>query len=310
MQNLKGRDFITLADFSPEELRQLLDFAHYLKQQQKMGLACRPLTGRTLAMLFHKHSTRTRVSFAVGMYQLGGQALYLGADELQLGRGETAADTARVLSRYVDAILIRTYSHELVKELAAAADVPVINGLTDLTHPTQALADFFTLEEKKGRLAGLKLAYVGDGNNVAHSLLIGAAKLGVNISLACPPGYEPQGEIVAMAREAAAKSGTAVAVGTDPREAVAGADAVYTDVWTSMGQEAESAARRTAFAAYQVNAALMARAKPDALFLHCLPCHRGEEVTAEVVDGPQSAVFDEAENRLHAHKAILAAVIR
>lgn len=309
MQNLKGRDFITLADFRPEELRQLLDLAHHLKRQQKLGLTCRPLVGRTLAMLFHKHSTRTRVSFAVGMYQLGGQALYLGADELQLGRGETVADTARVLSRYVDAILIRTYSHDLVKELAAAAAVPVINGLTDLLHPTQALTDFFTLQEKKGRLAGLKLAYVGDGNNVAHSLLIGAATLGVNISLACPVGYAPQEEIVAQARQAADRSGAEITVGVDPRAAVAGADAVYTDVWTSMGQEAESAVRRTAFAPYQVNAALMSLAKPDALFLHCLPCHRGEEVTAEVVDGPQSVVFDEAENRLHVHKAILAAVI-
>ncbi|MDK2854855.1 MAG: ornithine carbamoyltransferase [Bacillota bacterium] len=310
MHDLKGRDFISLADFSPEEIRQLLDAAHDLKRQQKLGLSSRPLMGRTLAMLFHKHSTRTRVSFAVGMYQLGGQALYLGADELQLGRGETVADTARVLSRYVDAILIRTYAHELVLELAQEASVPVINGLTDLLHPTQALADFFTLEEKKGRLAGLKLAYVGDGNNVAHSLLIGAAKLGVNISLACPPGYGPKEEIVAIAREAAAGSGAAISIGTDPQEAVAGADAVYTDVWTSMGQEAESGARRTAFASYQVNAALMALAKPDAVFLHCLPCHRGEEVTAEVVDGPWSVVFDEAENRLHVHKAILAALVR
>lgn len=310
MHDLKGRDFISLADFGQDEIRQLLDLAHDLKRQQKMGLTSRLLAGRTLAMLFHKHSTRTRVSFAVGMYQLGGQALYLGANELQLGRGETVADTARVLSRYVDAILIRTYSHELVLELAREASVPVINGLTDLLHPTQALADFFTLEEKKGRLAGLKLAYVGDGNNVAHSLLIGAAKLGVNISLACPPGYGPKEEIVAVAQQAAAGSGAAISIGTDPREAVAGADAVYTDVWTSMGQEAESAARRTAFAAYQVNAALMALAKPDAVFLHCLPCHRGEEVTAEVVDGPWSVVFDEAENRLHVHKAILAALIR
>lgn len=309
MQNLKGRDFLTLADFTPEEIRQLLDLTGYFKQQHKLGVPTPILPGRTLAMIFHKHSTRTRVSFAAGMYQLGGQALYLGANELQLGRGETVGDTARVLSRYVDTILIRTYSHDLVQEFAAWASVPVINGLTDLFHPTQALADFFTLWEKKGTLRGLKLAYVGDGNNVAHSLLIAGAKLGVNVSLACPPGYEPRPDVVALAREAAVLSGATIAIGSDPAAAVAGADAVYTDVWTSMGQEAESEKRTAVFAPYQVNAALLAQAKPDAIFLHCLPCHRDEEVSAEVVDGPQSVVFDEAENRLHAHKAILAALI-
>ena len=309
MITLKGRDFLTLADFTPEELRYLLDLTHYLKEQHKKNADPPLLAGRTLGMIFRKNSTRTRVSFMAGMAQLGGQAIALSPDELQLSRGETLADTAKVLSRYLDAVLIRTFGHEEVLKWAAEATIPIINGLTDWVHPTQAVEDLVTLEEKKGQLKGLKLAYVGDGNNMVHSLLLGAAKLGVHISAACPPGYEPQAQVVALAQTAAQDSGASIEITSDPKTAVAGADAVYTDVWASMGQEEESEARKKVFAPYQINMDLMVHAKPDAIFLHCLPCHRGEEVTAEVVDNPASVVFDEAENRLHAHKAILAAVL-
>lgn len=306
MCDLKGRHLLSLKDFREEELLLLLETTRVLKQVQQKGKVFRPLAGKTLGMIFQKHSTRTRVSFEVAMYQLGGHALFLSGQELQLARGETIADTARVLSRYLDAIMIRTYSHKEVEELAANASVPVINGLTDTFHPCQALADFFTIHEKKGQLKGIKLAYVGDGNNnVTHSLLLGAAKLGVDMHVAAPAGYEPDPGVLALARRAARRSGTSLVVGHDPWEAVARADVVYTDVWTSMGKEAEQEERRRALAPYQVNEDLLAAANPDVIFLHCLPAHRGEEVTDAVMDGPNSAVFDQAENRLHAQKAVL-----
>lgn len=308
-EGLKGRDFLALADITAAELAYLLDLAVRLKVLQKEGGQYAPLAGKTLAMIFEKPSTRTRVSFEVGMTQLGGQALFLSRNDLQLGRGETIADTARVLSRYVDAIMIRAYSHQQVVELARAATVPVINGLTDFAHPCQALADLLTLREAFGRLEGLKLAYVGDGNNVANSLIVGAAKMGLHVAVATPEGYAPHPTVMETARECAQVSGGSVTWTTDPVEAVSGAHAVYTDVWASMGQEEEAEARKAVFAPYQVNAGLMAKADPQAVFLHCLPAHRGEEVTDEVIDGPQSVVFDQAENRLHVQKAILVALL-
>jgi ornithine carbamoyltransferase len=263
------------------------------------------LAGKTLAMIFQKSSTRTRVSFEVGIYQLGGLGLFLSGNDLQLGRGETVADTARVLSRYVNGIMARVYAHNDIVELAKCASVPVINGLSDLLHPCQALADYFTILEKKKDLAGRKIAYVGDGNNMCHSLLYGANKVGMNIAVATPPGYEPKSIIVKSANREAQQVGVTIEVTQDPAEAVRGADVVYTDVWASMGQEAEAEQRREAFAGYQVDDALMGQAKPDAVFMHCLPAHRDEEVSASVLDGPQSIVFDQAENRLHVQKAIL-----
>lgn len=307
--SLKGRHFLTLADYSKQELEALIRFANEMKAWQKAGKTYQPLTGKTLGMVFAKSSTRTRVSFEVGMYQLGGQALFLGQNDMQLGRGETIADTARVLSRYVDGIMIRTYAHRDVVELARHASVPIINGLTDSFHPCQALADLMTMQEKWGHLKGRKLAYVGDGNNMAHSLMLGAAISGMDIAVATPPGYEPQANVVRDCEQFAAESGCRVTITNDPWAAVNDADAVYTDVWASMGQEAETAERTKAFQGFQVNEALMAEAVDDALFLHCLPAHRGEEVTAEVIDGKQSVVFDQAENRLHLQKAILASLM-
>ena len=260
-------------------------------------------------MIFEKSSTRTRVSFEVGMYQLGGQALFLSANDLQLGRGEPIADTARTLSRYLDAIMIRTFAQAVVEELARHASIPVINGLTDLHHPCQALADLLTIQEKRGTLAGLKLAYVGDGNNVANSLIQACTKMGMNISVACPQGYEPDATIVGDAMNLANRTGSRLEITPDPFHAAQDADIVYTDVWASMGQEPEQAARLKAFAGFQVNAELMNVAGPDALVMHCLPAHRGEEITAEVIDGPRSIVFDQAENRLHTQKAVLEMLI-
>jgi ornithine carbamoyltransferase len=297
------RHLISIHDLSAAEVESLLALAAEVKAHPQRF---RPaLAGKTLAMIFQKSSTRTRVSFEAGMAQLGGQALFLSAGDLQLGRGETIADTARVLSRYVDAVMARTFAHQDVLDLAAHGSVPVINGLTDALHPCQALADYFTLREIFGDLRGRKLAYVGDGNNVAHSLLFGAAKAGMDVAVATPSGYEAAPAYLELARADAAAAGIRLETGFDPAAAVAGASAVYTDVWASMGQEAEAEARRRAFAGFTVDAALMARALPEAVFLHCLPCHRGEEVTAEVVDGPQSRVFDQAENRLHVQKAVL-----
>lgn len=309
LANLKGRDFISLNDFSQEEILALLELGADIKQKQKAGIPHHILAGKTLGMIFQKSSTRTRVAFEVGMYQLGGNALFLSARDIQLGRGETIADTARVLSRMLDGIMIRTFAHEEVLELAKWADVPVINGLTDLLHPTQALADFMTIVEKKQKLAGLNCVFVGDGNNMAHSLLLGGAKVGLNVTVACPVGYEPNPQVMVMALESARATGAIIKVEHDPQVAVQNADILYTDVWASMGEEAQAEEKEKAFKNYQINQKLLELAQKDAMVLHCLPAKRGKEITAEVIEGPQSFVFDEAENRLHAHKAILAAVM-
>jgi ornithine carbamoyltransferase len=298
---LSGRDCLTLAEFSPEEAKLILDEAAKIKTLQKSRIPYRPLRGRTLAMVFQKPSNRTRVSFEVGMYQLGGHALHLLPQEIQIGKRETPSDTGRVLARYIDAIMVRTFDHEEVEELAVAAEVPVINGLTDLHHPCQALADLLTVREEFGGLEGVGISYIGDGNNVAHSLAIGCALTGANLTIAHPEGHGPDPVVV----ELAGSLGTAPALTADPREAVSGAQVVYTDVWASMGQEDEAGERKNRFAPYQVNEELMDLAGSDAIFLHCLPAHRGEEVTAGVIDGPRSRVFDQAENRLHAQKALL-----
>ncbi|WP_080847287.1 ornithine carbamoyltransferase [Cytobacillus gottheilii] len=307
--NIKGKDFLTLADYSQEEIKGLILKAQQLKEGIHSGEDPMPLKGKILGMIFEKSSTRTRVSFEAGMLQLGGHALFLNSSDLQVGRGESVADTAKVLSSYVDAIMIRTFSHQMVEELAEHASIPVINGLTDLYHPCQALADMLTILEEKGSLKGIKLVYVGDGNNVAHSLLIASAKLGLNITIACPKGYEPQQNVLELAKEFAQKSGAEIAVSNDVQESVKNADVIYTDVWTSMGQEAENEKRLKIFKDYQVNEELMALAKQDSLFLHCLPAHRGEEVTAPVIDGPNSFVFNQAANRLHVQKALLSELL-
>ncbi|MFA5383269.1 MAG: ornithine carbamoyltransferase [Eubacteriales bacterium] len=307
---MQGRDLLCLHDFASEEIYAILQLAADLKSWQKRGKPHSYLHGKTIGMIFQKPSTRTRVSFEVAMYQLGGYALHLNPADLQLGRGETIADTARVLSRYLDGIMIRTYAQKDVEELARHAGIPVINGLTDLLHPCQILADLLTIKEKKGFLEGLKLAYVGDGNNICHSLLIGCAKTGVNISVASPAGYWPKPEIVELARQDAQQNkNSRIDIFTDPAEAVKDADAIVTDVWASMGQESIAAQKSGAFAGYQVNDALVKYAKEDFIFLHCLPAHRGEEVAADIIDGPHSVVWDEAENRLHTQKAVLAMLL-
>ncbi|MGG3956434.1 ornithine carbamoyltransferase [Bhargavaea massiliensis] len=306
---LKGKDFLTLADYSKEEIEYLLHLAVELKEKQQNGERYTPLSGKTLAMIFEKPSTRTRVSFEVGMVQLGGHALHLSSRDLQIGRGETIADTARVLSEYVDAIMIRTFEHEKVEELAQYATIPVINGLTDDDHPCQALADLLTIYEVKGKLQGLKLAYIGDGNNMAHALMLAAAKVGMDCAIASPKGYEPKETIVKEAKHIASESGATVVVTNDPYEAIADADVVYTDVWASMGQEAEANERMHIFAPFQVNEALVQQAKQDFIFLHCLPAHRGEEVTEGVIDGAHSYIFQQAGNRLHAQKALLVSLL-
>ncbi len=303
-QHLKGRDFTLVDAWSPDDLRTTLDLADELKVRQGRREPHELLPGRTLAMIFERPSTRTRVSFEVGMGQLGGRALHLAWRDLHLGRGETIRDTATVLSRYVDAIVIRTASHADVEELAAHASVPVINGLSDAAHPCQALADVMTIRERLGRLEGVRVAYVGDGNNVCASLMIACAKLGLRFAAATPPRYEPDERALAAARAHAE-----VRLTRDPREAVRGADVVYTDVWTSMGREAERERRRRELAGYGVDAALVAGAADGAIVLHCLPAHYGEEITEEVLYGPRSAVWDQAENRLHAQKALLALVV-
>lgn len=308
-KSLKGRDFLTISDFTTDELRLIIDAAHDLKKDLKEGIPHPVLQGKSLGMIFTKPSTRTRVSFEVGMYQLGGYALFLSAQDIQLRRGESLPDTARTLERYLDGIMIRTFDQADVDELAEYGSIPVINGLTDLVHPTQVIADLMTVEEHQGKLAGLKLAYIGDGNNVAHSLLQICAKLGVQMAIACPSGYEPDAEILAAARQDAVKTGVQLEIVEDPAEAVKDADAIYTDLWASMGQEKEHAERANVLRSYQVNEELLKKANPGAVVLHCLPAHRGEEITDEVMDGPQSVVFDEAENRLHAHKAIMALVM-
>ncbi|KIP21727.1 Ornithine carbamoyltransferase [Anoxybacillus ayderensis] len=306
---LKGKDFLTLADYSKEEIEYLLHLALELKEKQQNGERYTPLSGKTLAMIFEKPSTRTRVSFEVGMVQLGGHALHLSSRDLQIGRGETIADTARVLSEYVDAIMIRTFEHEKVEELAHYATIPVINGLTDDDHPCQALADLLTIYEVKGKLQGLKLAYIGDGNNMAHALMLAAAKVGMHCAVASPKGYEPKEAVVNEAKSSANESGATIVVTNDPYEAIADADVVYTDVWASMGQEAEANERMHVFAPFQVNETLVQQAKSDFMFLHCLPAHRGEEVTEGVIDGVRSYIFQQAGNRLHAQKALLVSLL-
>ena len=309
--NIKGRDFLSLIDFSPETIQSLLDLAIELKKKPITNpTLINPLKGKILGMIFDKPSTRTRVSFEAGMLQLGGQAIYMNGNDLQIGRGESIADTARVLSNYVDAIMIRTFYHHEVEELAHYATIPVINGLTDLFHPCQALADLLTVYEQKGTLKGLKFSYIGDGNNVAHSLMIACAKMGINISVATPKGYEPNPMVLDLAKGFAAKSGAKVEITTDPVSAVKDADVVYSDVWTSMGQEEENEVRLKAFSDYQINDKLVAHAKKDYLFLHCLPAHREEEVTSSVIDGPNSVVFEQAGNRLHAQKALLVEILK
>ncbi len=298
---LSGRDCLTLAEFTPEEVALILDEAVKIKALQKSRIPYRPLRGRTLAMVFQKPSNRTRVSFEVGMYQLGGHALSLSPQEIQMGKRETPSDTGRVLARYIDAIMVRTFDHEELEELAGAADVPVINGLSDAHHPCQALADLLTVREEFGTLEGVKIAYVGDGNNVAHSLAIACALTGAELAIAHPEGHGPDEKVL----EAAENLGSAPTITDDPREAAAGARVVYTDVWASMGQETEAEGRKEEFGPFQVNEELMGLAAEDAIFLHCLPAHRGQEVTARVIDGPQSRVFDQAENRLHAQKALM-----
>jgi ornithine carbamoyltransferase len=305
---MKHKDFIEIHDYTAAEVRAMFDLAREMKADpQKYRDA---LKGQTLAMMFEKSSTRTRVSFEVGMYQLGGHALFLSSRDIQLSRGEPIADTARVLSRYVDGIMARTFAHKTVTDLAEYATVPVINGLTDLSHPCQAMADYFTVWEKLGDLKGRKIAYVGDGNNMAHSLMFGAPKVGMNIAVATPPAYAPDPTIVGMAQADADAAGTKVIVTTSIEEAVRDADAVETDVWASMGQEAEAERRQRDFAGWRVDKRVMSLAKKNAIFMHCLPAHRGEEVAAEVIDSAQSVIFDEAENRLHVQKAIMHTLMR
>ncbi len=297
---------ISLNDLTLEEIEQILNLSEKLKTQQKGGVTHHHLSGKSLGMIFTKSSTRTRVSFEVGMYQLGGYALFLSSNDIQIGRGETIYDTAQVLSRYIDGIMIRTFDHSDVEDLAKYGNIPVINGLTDLMHPCQILADLFTVYEHKGTLQGLKMAYLGDGNNIAHSLLHGCSKVGMDIAIGAPKGYQCDEKIVSEAKEAATISGSNVIITEDPVEAIKDADVVYTDTWVSMGQESEKQSRVKIFEPYRVDGNLFSKAKEDAIFLHCLPAYRGYEVTQEILDGSQSVVFDEAENRLHVQKAIMA----
>ena len=308
-ERFKGRDFISLNDFTAEEIHEMIDLALALKAENKAGIPHPVLQGKTLGMIFTKSSTRTRVAFEVGIYQLGGCGLFLSNRDIQLGRGESIKDTACVLSRMVDGIMIRTFSHQEVLDLANYASVPVINGLSDYLHPTQVLADLMTIKEYRGRIEGLKLAYIGDGNNMANSLLLGGTKMGMQVTIASPKGYEPALEIRNLAEQNAKLSGGSALVVEDPLVAAANADVLYTDVWASMGQEEEIEIRNKAFASYQINETVLQVAHPKALVMHCLPAHRGEEITAEVMEGPQSVVYEEAENRLHAHKAIMALVM-
>jgi ornithine carbamoyltransferase len=294
------RDFLRLSDLSPKEIDRLLKRAIAFKAGKDAN-AC-PLIGKSIGLIFEKASTRTRVSYEVGIYQLGAQSIYLTPKDIQIGRGETIHDTAKVLSRYLHAVVMRTFSHETVREFASHASIPVINGLSDLHHPCQALGDLMTIREKKGRLHGIRLAYVGDGNNVANSLIEAAAVMGIRLSIACPRGYEPPAQILDAAR---AVSQHDIPILRDPEEAVSGVDAVYTDVWVSMGQEKEALRRKQRFRKYQVNKKLLAYAKENAMVLHCLPAHRGEEITDDIIDGTRSVVFDQAENRLHTQKALL-----
>ncbi|MFD1850922.1 ornithine carbamoyltransferase [Oceanobacillus bengalensis] len=308
-KELQGRDFLTLIDYTQDELSYLLDLADYIKKQKKKGVAFEPLKGKTLGMIFEKSSTRTRVSFEAGIYQLGGLGIFLSSKDIQIGRGESISDTAQVLSGYLDGIMIRTFSQESVEELAKYASVPVINGLTDMYHPCQVLADLQTIKENKGVLKGVKVVYIGDGNNMAHSLMLGAAIMGMELTVASPKGYQPDVAVVEKAKTLAAKHGAKINVLDNPEEAVQDADVIYTDVWASMGQEAEQAKREVAFKGWQVGSKLLSQSKSDVSFMHCLPAHRGEEVATEVIDGKHSVVFQQAENRLHAQKALMTALM-
>lgn len=309
LTELKKRDVLTLLDFTSEEVKNLIELAGQLKQDQQQNNSTPLLAGKSLGMIFENASTRTRVSFEVGMTQLGGHALFLSPRDLQIGRGEPVKDTANVLSRYVDGIMIRTNSHEMVEELATHADVPVINALTDLYHPCQALADVLTIKEHKGKLEGLKAVFIGDGNNVAHSLMIACAKVGIDGVIAVPKGYEPDAEVWEEMKKVAEENNTSMELMNSPQEAIKNADVVYTDVWASMGFEEEQKKREEAFTGFQINESMCSHAKEDFIFMHCLPAHRGEEVSEEIIDGVHSVVYDEAENRLHIQKAILASVI-
>ncbi|MBN8546684.1 MAG: ornithine carbamoyltransferase [Ignavibacteria bacterium] len=307
--NMKGKSFLSINDLTLEEMWQIFDLSKTLKEKLYTGEEHHLLKGKTLGMIFAKPSTRTRISFEVGIWQLGGIGMYFGPNDLQLNRGETISDTAKVLSRYLDGIMIRTFKHEDVEGLAKYGSIPVINGLTDLLHPCQVMTDLFTILEKRRKFQGLKLAYIGDGNNMAHSLLNGCSKVGMDITIASPKGYEPLGWIVENAKKNANYMGSKVVITNDPVEACKDADIIYTDVWASMGQEKEAQERNQRFTGFQVNNNLVANAKDDYLFMHCLPAHREEEVTNEVVDSANSIVFDEAENRLHVQKAIMALVM-
>lgn len=302
------RDFITLENWSTSELEKLLDAAQKLKTSKAKNLT--HLRGKALGLIFQKPSNRTRVSFEVGFAQLGGFCIYLGPDEINLGRRESTADVAKTLSRYLDVIVARTFIHQDIVELARHAEIPVINGLSDLEHPCQALADLLTIKEKFKKLKGLTLAYIGDGNNVCHSLLLGCAKMGIHMRVACPKGYEPRSEIVEKAKKFAQAKKAQIIISDDPKKMVKGAQIIYTDVWTSMGQEQEQEKRLKDFLGFQINKQLTRLADPKYIFMHCLPAHRGEEVSADVIDGPHSVVFDQAENRLHAQKAILLELVK
>lgn len=307
---LQGRDFLSLQDFSPAEIGGILSLAADLKNERKNGIPHRFLEGKTLGMIFQKPSTRTRVSFEVGMFQLGGYALFLSTQDLQMGRGEPIRDTAHTLSRYLDGIMIRTFDHGEVEELARQASVPVINGLTDLFHPCQALADLMTIVEHRGALRGVKVVFLGDGgSNVAHSLLVGCSRMGMQITICAPEGYVPLPEILSRAREEGKKTGGEIEVADNPEKAVHGAGVLYTDVWTSMGRETEQEERLRRLQRYRLNRALLDRAEPGAIVMHCLPANRGEEITAEVLESPSSVVFDQAENRLHVQKALMALIM-
>ena len=295
------KHLLKLLDLSTEEITDILNLADQLKYEQKHGIPHNILKGQTLGMIFQKSSTRTRVSFETGMYQLGGQALFLSSRDLQIGRGEPVQDTARVLSRYLSGIMIRTFAQKEVEDLAEYGSIPIINGLTDYCHPCQVLADLQTVREHKNKLDGLKFCYIGDGNNMANSLTVGALKVGMSVSLGCPEGYFPDQTIIDFAKQYPGK----FQIISNPVEAAADADVVYTDVWASMGQEGEAAKRREVFKGYQINDAVMASAKPDAMVMHCLPAHREEEITAKVFEQHADEIFDEAENRLHAQKAVM-----
>ncbi len=307
---LASKDLLSITDFSKNEILSLFDFSLKLKKETKQGKTHTFLKGKTLAMIFEKSSTRTRVSFETGVFQLGGHALFLSKDDIQIGRGETIADTARVLSRYVDGIMLRTFSHDKAVQLARNATIPVINGLSDTYHPCQALADFLTILEFNGTLKKVKLAYVGDGNNVAHSLMLGAALLGIDFAIACPKAYSPDKKIIEYAFQLSSISGSKMVITTDVNMAVENANFLYTDVWTSMGREKEAARRRKAFAKYRITGNLVNKCAENCKIMHCLPAHRGEEIDEDVMESERSIIFDQAENRLHVQKAIMCALMK